>query len=89
MDREKIKAEIKDIITIFIEDIIDENAELQDEDILIGEEYGIDSVCLIQIIVEIERRFNIEIEDEYLTMDFLSSINAITDFVVYILENTP
>lgn len=37
---------------------------------------------MVQIIVEIERAFDIKIEDEYLSMDFLSTIGSIADFVM-------
>ncbi len=86
MNREYVKRELKDIIITFVQNMGETSIELNDEDILVGEEYGIDSVTMVQIIVEIERRFDIEVDDEYLTMDFLSSINALADFVIKLLE---
>lgn len=89
MDKQVIKSEVKDIILTFVntEDEnnyinIDENAILNDG------EYGLDSLSLINIVVEIERRFGIQIDDEYLDMEFLSSINSMTDFVWEIINKS-
>lgn len=61
---------------------IEDEVELGEDDILNDGEWGIDSLIMVQIIVEIERAFDIKIEDEYLSMDFLSTIGSIADFVM-------
>lgn len=86
MNRQKVKEEIKDILLLYVDNEDNEDVDIYDDDILLGEEYGIDSISLVQIVVEIERRFDIQIEDEYLNMDFLASVNAITDFVWEIIS---
>lgn len=86
MDRYLVKKELRNIISLFIEDQSNEPVVFQDDDLLIGDAYSIDSVALVTIIVEIERRFDIEIDDEYLTMDFLSSINTMADFVLDMIK---
>lgn len=82
MTRNEIVEQLKDILAIFVNkeeegDIVD----FGEDDILLAGEYQIDSISLVNIIVEIERRFGISIDDEYLTFDFLSTIGDMADFV--------
>lgn len=88
MNREDIKEVLIDVVTTFFQvDAKDlENIIIDDDTILNDGEFGLDSLSLINIIVEIERRFSIEIDDEYLSMDFLYSINSMADFVEEMLK---
>ena len=47
----------------------------------IYEDYAIDSISFINIIVEIEEAFGISIPDEYLDMDMLGTIDDICNVV--------
>lgn len=48
---------------------------------------SIDSVQLISIIVEIESAFNIEIPDEYMLPEFLSSFEHVLNVVTELYNN--
>ncbi|MCL6589474.1 MAG: hypothetical protein K6U80_05910 [Firmicutes bacterium] len=48
---------------------------------------SIDSVQLISIIVEIESAFNIEIPDEYMLPEFLSSFEHVVNVVTELYNN--
>ena len=80
MDRQEVDNKIKEILLLLVD--MEDNVELGEDDILNDGEWGIDSLIMVQIIVEIERAFDIKIEDEYLSMDFLSTIGSIADFVM-------
>ena len=80
MDRQEVVNKIKEILLLLVD--MEDNVELGEDDILNDGEWGIDSLIMVQIIVEIERAFDIRIEDEYLSMDFLSTIGSIADFVM-------
>ena len=86
MNKEQIAEQVREIIQLFVITEDDCSIVISDYELLQGEDFGLDSLALVQIIIEIERRFDIEIDDEYLTMDFLSSIAAITEFIFDIME---
>lgn len=80
MERQEVVSKIKEILLLLVD--MEDEVELGEDDILNDGEWGIDSLIMVQIIVEIERAFDIKIEDEYLSMDFLSTIGSIADFVM-------
>lgn len=85
MEREQILQGVRDIVFMFVQTDSSTEPILQEDDVLLGEEFGIDSIAIISILVEIERRFNIEIEDEYLTMDLFSTLGTLVDLVYELL----
>lgn len=76
MYREQIVDKLKEII----EKSIDVNKEDIIGDNLITE-LGINSVDALEILVWVENTFDIIIEDEDLSIDLLSSINTLADYV--------
>ena len=42
-------------------------------------EYNLDSITFISFIVELENTFDVEIPGQYISYDFLSSLNSIVD----------
>jgi acyl carrier protein len=72
----KIKEEVINIITsIFVDNKEFIKREMKDETSL--EAYGIDSFQFINLIVEIEKAFSIEIPDELLSFEKLDTISSI------------
>ena len=90
MNRQDVIKELKDIVLTFLNLNEDEFVvnDIDEDDVLNDGEFGLDSLSLINVIVEIERRFSITIEDEYLSMDFLSSIGAMADFILECIDDT-
>jgi acyl carrier protein len=85
MDRKDVVNEIKDIVTTFFQYDDEESVEaidLGEDDVLLNNEYGLSSIDMVSIVVEIERRFGIEVEDEYMTMEFMETIGTMADFVI-------
>lgn len=78
MNKEDVRKELKEV---FIQcSLIDETESDITEVEKIGE--GIDSFTYISIIVEIENRFDIEIPDEYLGINLLSSIDSLCEMIL-------
>ena len=57
-------------ITLLEEEDINDNTDLINE-------MGFDSVSIIRLIVDIEHTFDIEIDDEYLVVDMVSTFGAL------------
>lgn len=73
MEVKGIRSKIREIIKEQI------NIELKDDDLLLDN--GVDSISLINIIVEIENCFNIEFEPEDLNYKVLKSITDIANCI--------
>ncbi len=75
-----MKTEISNIIyeKIKLNNIIDENAALSS--------YGIDSLILISIVIEIENLYNITFPPEKLTIDNLSTLDLLCKLTYSLLN---
>lgn len=62
------------------------NSEHSDDDLA---QHGMDSIVFIMIIVKLEDEFKIEMEDEYLLVANMNTVNKITDVVFSNLVNIP
>ena len=58
---------------------IDKNQITESTDLM--EDLGFESVNLVELIVDIENEFGIEIEDEFLDIEVLSSFNRLVDML--------
>lgn len=77
---ESVKNIVRNIITQSVN-----NNLIQDDDILM--EHGVDSVLMIEIVMRIEERFNIEFSAENLNYHTLKSITEICLYVTSALKN--
>lgn len=50
------------------------------------ETYGITSISYVKLVTQIEDRFGIEFEDEYLTMESLNTIQKLSEYVKNIMQ---
>ena len=87
LDSQIIIPEIINIISLYLDPAIADSLIILPQTPLMGSIYGLDSLALLSIIVEIERRFDIEIPDEYMSLDFFSSAASIAEFVVELMED--
>jgi acyl carrier protein len=55
--------------------------EIQDDIPLFGEGLGLDSVDALQLVLELERRFDVVVGDEEVGNRVLRSVNSIAEFV--------
>ena len=69
---------IEDIIEVFIESGI--MITYEGQDILLAE-YIEDSIQFMSILVQLEDKFGIEFPDEFLQVDYFSSLYALNDII--------
>ncbi len=79
MNRKEIEKKIVDIISN-----ISEHKNIEIDEPLVS--YGVDSFMFINIIVEIEKKLNIRIEDEYLSFEKFDRISSMVTIVEKIKE---
>jgi len=56
-------------------------ADIGDATPLFGEGLGLDSIDVLELVIEIERTFGAKIEDEQMGMQVLRSVDTIAEFI--------
>lgn len=85
--------ELEAIITRVKEIIIDslqldiEPRDIEDEELLLGGQLGLDSVSTLELTQSLEEEFNIEVEDEELTPELFESAKALAEYVQRKINN--
>jgi len=79
--REKLKVLLVDNLSL--EDI--EPEEIADDEILFGEGLGLDSLDAVEIVVLLQRNFNIDVKDAQKARKVFFSVETLTK---YIYDNT-
>jgi acyl carrier protein len=80
---EEIKLEVKKLIieTLKFENIRPEDI-LDDVNFFSGENtIKIDSIDVIELVVSIQKKFNVKIDDQNLAKDVINTVNSIAEFV--------
>ena len=82
MDRESLKSELKHLIieTLHLEDI--QTGDIADSEPLFGEGLGLDSIDALELVVALEKSYDVIIEDEEVGKKAFASIEALADFVL-------
>lgn len=82
MDKETLKSELKRLIieTLRLEDIKPDS--IKDDEPLFGEGLGLDSIDALELVVAIEKKYGVLIEDEEVGIEAFASIDALADFVI-------
>lgn len=78
MDKSRIKNGVKDIIA---KEIGVEISEIDDNTSLI-DDLEMDSIQILELIVNIEKNFDISLGNEDLSLDALENVNTIVDYIV-------
>lgn len=82
MKKNEITNKFKEIIKLFLdEEAYEYIDEIMNEDILFGQGVGIDSLLQIQILLEIERVFDIVINDEDMVFIFTYTLGELADYI--------
>ncbi|SEG59140.1 acyl carrier protein [Paenibacillus sp. UNC499MF] len=77
MNRDAIEQEITDIIkNMFHLPFVDNDT------VLIGTAGVLDSMTLIRLLAELEKRFDFTVDEDDLTLDSISSVKHLTEWVV-------
>ena len=82
MDKESLKPELKKLIieTLHLEEI--QPGDIEDTAPLFGEGLGLDSIDALELVVALEKSYNVIIEDEEVGKKAFASIEALADFVL-------
>ena len=82
MDRESLKSELKHLVieTLHLEEI--QPDEIKDSEPLFGEGLGLDSIDALELVVALEKSYDVIIEDEEVGKKAFASIEALADFVL-------
>jgi acyl carrier protein len=76
-----LKAEIKQAIVRSLRLPITPE-EIGDDTPLFGEGLGLDSIDVLELVLELERSFQVTISDEQTGMQVLMSVDTIADFIL-------
>ncbi len=85
MDKETKLAEIKERLKVLLveqlslEDITPE--EISDDMQLFGEGLGLDSLDAVEIVVLLQRNFNLEVKDLEKSREVFTSVNTLADYI--------
>jgi acyl carrier protein len=63
--------------------------DIGDSTPLFAEGLGLDSIDVLELVIEIERTFGAKIEDEKTGMEVLRSVDTIAAFITRARENSP
>ena len=74
-----VAEKLKELIILCIQGIKKEQIT---ESTNLMEDLGFDYVNLVELVVDIENEFDIEIEDEYLDIEVLSSFKRLVDMII-------
>jgi len=82
LDRESLKTELKHLVieTLHLEEI--QPDEIKDREPLFGEGLGLDSIDALELVVALEKSYDVIIEDEEVGKKAFASIEALADFVL-------
>jgi len=82
LDRETLTSELKHLIieTLHLEEI--QPDDIEDSAPLFGEGLGLDSIDALELVVALEKSYNVIIEDEEVGKKAFASIEALADFVL-------
>lgn len=82
MDKETLKSELKLLIveTLRLEDVDPDS--IVDEEPIFGDGLGLDSIDALELVVAIEKKYSVLIEDEEVGVEAFASIEALADFII-------
>ncbi|MGB7920663.1 MAG: phosphopantetheine-binding protein [Desulfobacterales bacterium] len=76
-----LKERLKKILVAELDLIDIEPSDIDDDEPLFGEKYGLDSVDAIEIVYQVKENFGVEIRDMKEGRPALQSINALAAFI--------
>ena len=81
-ERDTVIADLKELIvrTLRLEDVSPE--DVVDSEPLFGEGLGLDSIDALELVVAIEREYQVEIPDAEVGRRAFASVNALADFIL-------
>jgi len=84
MEKEQLKAELKQHIVTYLNLLDTKPEEISDDMSLFGDGLGLDSIDSLELIVLLEREYKVKIKDPKDGRKVLVNVNSMVDFI---LEN--
>jgi acyl carrier protein len=82
MANEELKHTLKEQIIKYLNLLEKTPADIKDDQILFGEELGLDSIDSVELIVLLEREYGIKIKDPKEGRKVLVDVNTMADYIV-------
>ncbi len=82
LNKETLKSELKHLVveTLRLEDMAPD--DIKDDEPLFVEGLGLDSIDALELVVAIEKKYGVLIEDEEVGFEAFASIAALADFII-------
>ena len=77
-----LKQQIKGMISDNLDIDSDEVSELADDEPLIGGSLDLDSIDALELVIQIEKRYGVKIQNSEETKEALSSIDVLADYIL-------
>ena len=82
MANEELKHTLKEQIIKYLNLLEKTPADIKDDQVLFGEELGLDSIDSVELIVLLEREYGIKIKDPKEGRKVLLDVNTMADYIV-------
>jgi acyl carrier protein len=82
MANEELKHTLKEQIIKYLNLLEKTPADIKDDQVLFGEELGLDSIDSVELIVLLEREYGIKIKDPKEGRKVLVDVNTMADYIV-------
>jgi acyl carrier protein len=80
MDRDRLRAEVKDLLTNGLRLDVSPT-DIPDDSAIFGDGLGLDSIDALELVVLVEERFQVTIPDEEVGKRAFASVSALVDFI--------
>lgn len=82
-----IKSKLIEILNTKYIEVEDEKIDEYSDNLKLIEDLNFDSIKLVEFIGAIENEFNIEIEDDYMSVDFINNLGNIRQYLEERIKN--
>jgi acyl carrier protein len=82
MERDALKLQLKEQIISYLNLIDMKPEDIADDALLFGEELGLDSIDSLELVVLLEREYDIKIESATEGRKILVDVNTIADYIL-------
>lgn len=82
MNKEDLKLKLKEQIIEYLNLLDMKPEDIADDELLFGEELGLDSIDSLELVVLLEREYDIKIESATEGRKILVDVNTIADYII-------
>jgi len=82
VDKQQLKSKLKEQIIEYLNLLDMKPEDIADDEMLFGEELGLDSIDSLELVVLLEREYDIKIESATEGRKILVDVNTIADYII-------